>query len=172
MDRVLSASTYVWVEGHDAIAAALELTLPYRIADAIVNHSLLIEQPGRGSSEKRLRLPMVLAAAGQRAKFIPSLITVAGCSNFVLQVSGLVTTAQEPSIEGYLIRERANRDPRNWTFVAGIDPYKLATAGLYHDAVVEQAGFIPVPKDKARQVRKEILGYETDDPHAAGARHG
>lgn len=165
MDRVLSAHSYVWVEGHDAIAAALELTLPYRIADSIVNRTLFLEQPGRSPNESRLRLPMVLAAAGQRAKFHPSLITVAGCSNFVVQVSGLVTTAQEPSIEGFLIRERANRDPRNWTFVAGTDPYKLATAGLYHDPVVEQAGFIPVPKDKARQVRKEILGYETDDPH-------
>lgn len=165
MDRVLSAHSYVWVEGHDAIAAALELTLPYRIADSIVNRTLLLEQPGRSPNESRLRLPMVLAAAGQRAKFLPSLITVAGCSNFVVQVSGLVTTAREPSIEGFLIRERSNRDPRNWTFVAGTDPYKLATAGLYHDPVVEQAGFIPVPKDKARQVRKEILGYETDDPH-------
>lgn len=172
MDRVLSASTYVWVEGHDAIAAALELTLPYRIADAIVNHTLLLEQPGRSPNETRLRLPMVLAAAGQRSKFNPSLITVAGCSNFVLQVNGLVTTAQEPSIEGFLLRERSNRDPRNWTFVAGVEPYKLATAGLYHDPVVEQAGFIPVPKDKARQVRKEILGYEADDPRTAGTQRG
>jgi hypothetical protein len=160
MDRVLRADANIWVEGHDAIAAALELTLRYRVADAIVNHSLHLEQPGLGTSEKRLRLPMVVVAVGQRAKFNSSLITVAGCAQPVVRLSGLVTTAAVPAVEGFLLRERGNRDARNWLFVAGIDPLQVSALGLFYDPVVEQAGFISVPKEDARNLRKGILGFE------------
>ena len=140
MDRVLSADCRVWMEGHDRGAQALELVLPLRIADALVQGHATVEQLGGGQHDKRIRLPLVLAACGSRSKFKPAYITVAGCPTPVVSLSGLVTTAPVARVQGHLVRQ----------------------AGLYPNPVVEEAGFISVPRDMVRQRRKEILGFDLE----------
>lgn len=161
MDRVLSASCWTWIEGMEGFPQGRELTLTFKMLEAISDGDLHVQWAPRKFPAPAEISRMVLVAAGSRCKFVPQLMTVPGCQTPVFQLSGVVTTARRRKLEGHLVRERGDTDSRRWLFVAGADPFRLAIdTGLIHDPVVDEAGFIPTPHEKTRDLRKEILGFD------------
>jgi hypothetical protein len=160
MDRVLSASAWVWVEGADALPQGREHLLPLRVADAVAAGRGVIEWSPKAFPKPAEESKIVLVAVGDKVRLTPELIQVAGCSSFCFKISGLVTTAPEVKLDGYLVRERGDNERRRWLFAAGMDGLPLVlTMGLFHDPVIDGAGFISVPADQVRARRKQILGF-------------
>ena len=163
MDRVLSAACWIWLEGRDQFPQGRESVLSFRVVEALSDRRAEIQWAPRNFPVPVDVSKIVMAASGSRLKFLPGMINARSCSTHLFQVSGVVTTAREPKVEGHLIVGRGDTDPRKWLFVVGIDPYRVATeTGLFPDPVVVEAGFIPTPAAQVRQRRKEILGFDQE----------
>lgn len=161
MDRVLSASCWTWLEGKDNFPQGRESLVTFKMLEAIADGIPHIQWAPRKFPAPAEFSRMVMVASGSRLRFAPPMMTVPGCTVPVFQLSGVVTTARRPKLEGHLVRGRGDEDTRRWMFIAGADPFRLAIdTGLILDPVVEEAGFIPTPHDKKRDLRKEILGFD------------
>lgn len=169
-----AVSAWVWLEGYDDVPMGAQHALQTRVVEAVVDHHEYVkvartgwpeadsEGVGRQAAHTQAvteRSRIVMVAVGQSLTLLPELVQVAGCTEPLMAMRGLVTTARVPKVDGHLVRPRG-ADRRAWLFVVGVDPYALCAAtGLIADPTVESAGFISAPSDNIRQVRKHILGF-------------
>lgn len=154
MDTVLSAPASIWVQGLGAIPQGLEAGLERTVAQAIVSGRGHIMVDGK-------RHQMVILARGTHLVVPDDWMTAKLGEQPLTTLSTVVTTARVEKVEGYLVRQRANREGRSWLFMVGVNPLEFVFHhGIYSDPVVTEAGLISTPKSEAREVRKTILGFK------------
>lgn len=151
-ERVLSAPAGLWLPGAP-LPQGLEAAGLQEAAQAV----------SRGSSRVLLgdvQRQVLLVAHGSRLAVPPDVVSGHVGSHPLGWISGVVTT--DPAtrkVDGHLAFERGRRGPREWVFFTGDLLHLLVENGVLRDPVLHQAGFVAVPKEHTRQVRKNILGF-------------
>lgn len=151
-ERVLSASCSVWLPVGVVVPVGEEVDVARMAAVSMLSGARRIQL---GCEEVEFS---ILAAGG--FEFESGWMGAGALP--VASVSGVVTTDRDTTkVDGHLVRPRMNSKARRWLFSAGVDPVRLVTSlGLMRDFVVDEAGFVPVPSDKKRDLRKRILGFK------------